>query len=521
MPDDPAVTRELRRLDRALVQGPLRDRNGLGVPEPGALDLPERAVQFGTGAFLRGFVEYFLDEARRAGAFPGRVMAIGSTGSGRADLLNEQDGLYTLVTRGLVDGEPYSDARVVGSLSRAVPSSRAWDAALECARSPDLELIFSNTTEVGITLDPDDRPDLDPPRSFPGKLTAFLHARASAYDYAPERAPVVIPCELIEDNGDRLRSIVLELARRWDLEPAFVAWVGESVVFCNTLVDRIVPGAPPDDEGARLAAQLGYRDAVLTTCEPYRLFAIEGDADLRARLGFADADEGVLVTQDIRPYRERKIRILNGGHTSMVPLALLAGLDTVAMAVADPAVGVFVRRAMLDEIAPLLGQEDASEYALQVLDRFANPFIDHALIDITLQCTTKVGVRVVPSILRHADTHGDAPPCLTLGFAAWLLWLRGDIQARRRAAGLRVPPDDEGAAVTERWSAVDPAEPGALARFVTAVCADTGLWDTDLTRVPGFADTVTAHVHHALRGGVRSALAALLAEPATGEARDS
>lgn len=533
MPHDPTTTAALPRLDRSLVEDALRDRTGLIVPETAELDLPERAVQFGTGAFLRGFVEYFLDEARRAGTFDGRVLAIGSTGSGRAGLLNEQDGLYTLVSRGLVDGQPHREVRVVGSLSRAVPASEAWDAALECARSPALELVFSNTTEVGITLDPDDRPDLDPPRSFPGKLTAFLHERARAFDYAPERAPVVIPCELLEDNGDALRSIVLELAGGWALEPDFAAWVEESVVFCNTLVDRIVPGAPPDDEGARLAAELGYRDALLTTCEPYRLFAIEGDAALRRRLGFAAADAGVVVTPDIRPYRERKILILNGGHTSMVPLALLAGLETVADAVEDPAVGPFVRRAMLDEIAPLLGHgvsgqagqeapglEDAHQYALQVLDRFANPFIDHALIDITLQCTTKMRVRVVPSILRYAEAHGEAPPCLTLGFAAWLLWMRGDVQAERRAAGLRVPPDDAGAAVTGRWSAVDPAEPGALARFVTGICADTGLWATDLTRVPGFAGAVTAHIDIAIRDGIRSALAALLAEPATGGPRD-
>lgn len=499
----------------------LGDRADLIVPETGALDLPERAVQFGTGAFLRGFVDYFLDEARRAGAFDGRVLAIGSTGSGRARLLNEQDGLYTLVSRGLVEGEPHREDRVVGSLSRALPASQAWDAALECARSPALELVFSNTTEVGITLDPEDRPDLDPPRSFPGKLTVFLHERARAFDYAPERAPVVIPCELIEDNGDALRSIVLELARRWRLEPSFVAWVAESVVFCNTLVDRIVPGAPPDDQGARLAAELGYRDALLTTCEPYRLFAIEGGVGLRRRLGFPVADEGVVVTPDIRPYRERKIRILNGGHTSMVPLALLAGLGTVAEAVEDPVVGPFVRRAMLDEIVPVLGQDDARAYALEVLDRFANPFIDHALIDITLQCTTKMRVRVVPSILRYAEAHGEAPPCLSLGFAAWLLWMRGDIQADRRAAGMRVPPDDEGTAITARWSAVDPDEPGALDRFVTETCADSELWDADLTRVPGFAGTVTAHIQRANRAGIRAALAALLAKPATGGPRDS
>lgn len=510
MPDAPTpMPSELPLLTRSLVT-PERfpDRSDLLVPTAADLALPERAVQFGTGAFLRGFVEFFLDEARRAGRFPGRLVAIGSTGSGRAELLNAQDGLYTLVSRGLIQGEPGRELRVVGSLSRALPSNDAWDRVLECARSPDLELVFSNTTEVGIALDPDDAPTLRPPRSFPGKLTAFLHARASAFDYAPEQGLVVIPCELVEDNGDRLRSIVLELAKSWGLEPAFARWVRASVTFCNTLVDRIVPGRPPDAD--RLAVELGYRDAMLTACEPYRLFAIQGDAALRDRLAFAEADAGVVVTPDIAPYRERKIRILNGGHTATVPLALLAGLETVADAVDDPVVGAFVRRMMLDEIAAFLGHEDAREYALRVLDRFANPFIDHALIDITLQSTMKMRVRVIPSVLAYGDATGVAPPCLALGFAAWLLWMRGDSQGERRAAGLRVPEDDQAAALEAHWRDVDADDPTDLSRLVEAVCADTSLWETDLTSVPGFARAVSAHLERLLKHGARSAVEAVL-----------
>lgn len=513
MPDEPTSPSELPLLTRSLVASDrFQDRSDLLAPAASDLAMPERAVQFGTGAFLRSFIDFFLDQARRAGRFPGRVVAIGSTGSGRPGLLEAQDGLYTLVTRGLIHGEPGQELRVVGSLSRALPSDEAWDRVLECARSPELELVFSNTTEVGIVLDPEDAPDLRPPRSFPGKLTAFLHARATTFDHAPERGLVVIPCELIENNGDRLRSIVLELADRWGLEPGFLDWVRTAVTFCNTLVDRIVPGSPPDAD--RIAVELGYRDAMLTACEPYRLFAIEGDAALRDRLGFPDTDEGVVVTPDITPYRERKIRILNGGHTATVPLALLAGLDTVAEAVEDATVGVFVRRVMLHEIAPVLGHDDAREYALRVLDRFANPFIEHALIDITLQSTMKMRVRVVPSVLAYADAHGDAPPYLALGFAAWLLWMRGHVQAERRAAGLRVPADDRTPELEDRWRDVDAGDPAALADLVTDVCADTSLWETDLTRVPGFAAAVTVHLDRAIQDGVRGALAALIAETA-------
>ncbi|HEX5871331.1 MAG TPA: hypothetical protein VFY65_12980, partial [Longimicrobium sp.] len=209
-------------LNRALVQSAaFQARTDVGVPAPALLDLPERAVQFGTGAFLRGFIEPFLDEANRAGRFNGRVVMVGSTGSGRDRTLGEQDGLYTLSVQGIDGGAAVHEQRVIGSVSRALSAVDEWDAVLDCARNPDLQLVFSNTTEVGIVLDEGDAPDLSPPRSFPGKLTRFLYERALMFDFDPARGLVVLPCELIEDNGDRLRTIVLALAERWALDARF------------------------------------------------------------------------------------------------------------------------------------------------------------------------------------------------------------------------------------------------------------------------------------------------------------
>jgi tagaturonate reductase len=475
------------------------------------LALPERAVQFGTGALLRGLVDDFIDAANRRGAFNGRVVAIGSTGSGRDRAINHQDGLYTLCVQGVRDGEPVQERRIVASVSRALSAQDEWDEVLACARSPELAVVFSNTTEIGIALDEGDRPDLSPPRSFPGKLTRFLHERARAFDFDTSRGVVVLPCELIEENGARLRSIVLALAERWGYGPAFARWIEDAVPFCNTLVDRIVPGSPPPDVEEELARSLGYDDAMLTMSEVYRLFAIEGDDALRERLGFASEEAGVVVTSDVGPLRERKVRLLNGAHTITVCLALLAGCESVRDAMTHPRVGPFLRRTLLDEIVPTVDAEGAEAFARAVLDRFANPFVRHALIDITLQGTMKMRVRIVPTIRRHVERFGHAPRSLAFGFAAFLLYMRGDAHDARRAAGLPVPADGQADAVRAHWAGVDAASPGQLAGFARRVCADVALWGEDLARVPGFADAVAEDLMRLHADGVERALDAHLA----------
>lgn len=488
-------------LNRALVtSAAFQARTDVGVPAPALLDLPERAVQFGTGAFLRGFVEAFLDDANRAGRFNGRVVMVGSTGSGRDRVLGEQDGLYTLSVQGIDGGEPVHEQRVIGSVSRALSAVDEWDQVLACARNPHLQLVFSNTTEVGIVLDEGDAPNLSPPRSFPGKLTRFLYERALMFDFDPRRGLVVLPCELIEDNGDRLAEIVIALAQRWKLDPRFPQWIASAVPIPNTLVDRIVPGTPDAASLIAAEAELGYRDGLLTVAEAYRLFVIQGDHRLRARLPFADLP-GVTVTEDMAPYRERKVRMLNGAHTVMVPAAILCGCETVLEAVQHPLIGPFLRGAMMDEIVPTLDAPGSAAYALAVLDRFANPYVRHALIDISLQQTMKLRVRVVPTIARYAERTGRAPECLAFGFAAYLLFLR-------EGRGLA---DDQAEQVRAHWgTAWDDADDGALANFVRAVCGDASLWGMDLNAVPGFADAVASSLVRMRRDGVAAALEAHL-----------
>jgi tagaturonate reductase len=479
-------------LDRALLESPAFD----GRIERELLNLPEKAVQFGTGAFLRGFVEYFIDEANRQGLFNGRVVAIGSTGSGRYEQLRSQDSLYTLLIEGVANGEERREYRLITSLSRALSAQTEWNAVLECARNPQLELIFSNTTEIGIQLDDADRALEDLPHSFPAKLTRFLYVRGRAFDYAAGSGITVIPCELIENNGDLLGALVLEQARRWNLEREFQLWLEGAVRYCNTLVDRIVPGEADASAKESAAAELGYRDELLTICEPYRLFAIKADGETKQHLTFAAADNNIIVAADIEPFRARKIRLLNGTHTIMTPLALLAGCATVHAALDDELVGDFTRHVLLNELVPSSDVADAEPFAREVLDRFANPFIHHALVDITLQQTMKMRVRVVPAIVDFSRRNGASPHGLAFGFAAFLLYIRDAVTPRA---------DDHADAIHNAWQ--KHACPPELA---ATVCADQELWGADLSAVPGFVTEVGDALDSLLHTGARAALEAHL-----------
>jgi tagaturonate reductase len=506
----PTLSRDL------IARGALDGKPEVGVPTAALMELPERAIQFGTGAFLRAFIGSFIDDANRRGAFNGRIVAVSSTGSGRDDAINNQDGLYTLAAGWRERGTPRRTVRILASTSRALAADADWPRVLECARDPRIVVVFSNTTEVGITLDVADVHAPSMRRSFPAKLTAYLFERARTFDFDPAHAPVVIPCELIDDNGAQLLRIVETLASRWRLDARFGEWLGR-VTFCNTLVDRIVTTpASNSAETERPDHALGFHDDLLTLTEHYRLLAIQGNEALRARLRFAtDEAQGILIAPDIAPYRVRKLRILNGAHTICAPLGLLAGCETVGDMMAHPRVSAFQRRAMFDEIAPTLSVPGATEFAREVMDRFANPFIRHALWDITLHGASKMSVRVVPTIVEYVERQRRIPQTLAFGFAMYLLFSRGELQDARRRAGQRVPTDTSGDRIRAAWASVEPSHMSALAAFVGRICADRSLWGYDLSAIPGFADAVTEHLTRAHVEGVDSALGAVVADVAT------
>lgn len=473
-----------------------------------ATALPERIVQFGTGRFLRAFADCFVDEANEAGRYDGRIVAVQSTSRARADLLQRQGGLYTVWVRGGTPAAPRETHRVISSVSRGLSAAEQWPDVLELARSPHLEAVFSNTTEVGLALSENDRLAGRPPQSFPAKLAAFLLARARHFDCHPDRGLVVLPCELVADNGDLLQKLILQLAGMWQVEPAFVEWLASANVFCNTLVDRIVPGLPSAPEVAAFEDRVGYRDELLTMAEEYRLWAIEAEA----APGFATGEETIVVAPDITPYRLRKVRLLNGGHTLSVPLGFLAGNRTVLENMEHPLTGPYIEALLSHEIGPVLAVDPATvaPYADEVLARWRNPFLRHALIDITLQGTTKMRHRVVPSLREYYARFERVPHLIAAGFASYLLFSRGEGTGTAYSGSLqgeRYPINDDRASVLAGYWKREGA-----AGVTHAVCSDTGLWGADLGKLPGFADAVSKYLDLMLNRGIQTALEQALAE---------
>lgn len=476
---------------------------------------PVRVVQFGTGALLRGLVDDALDLAARAGVWSGRVAVVSQTGSGRGAAFDEQDGLFTVRERGVSCGTVVDETRVVASVSHALSATDDWNAVLALARDPNVDVVVSNTTEIGLTWDDTDNAEATPPASFPAKLAAFLRERGRA-GHAPV---VVLPTELVDDNGTVLRDLVLRWVERAGWGESTGAFV-QSCLFCDTLVDRIVTGTPPDLGAAEAA--VGWRDPLMTDTEPYRMWAIEPprgtDADaLRQRLGFAGgAVAGVGVVPDVGPFRLRKVRLLNAAHTLLVPVGLGCGLETVRAAVEAPRVGAYLQRLLSGELVPAVradlaaldeDPDQADAYAADVLDRFANPFIEHELAAISLQQTVKLATRVVPSVLT-LDRTGGPVEALAFGVAAFLVAHRA-----AHAGDLDLRPDDRAQTVRQRWRDA-PDDPAAVAR---AVLADDALWGSDLSALPhtgpAFADAVARWTTLQVATGVSSALDVFLEVP--------
>ncbi len=473
------------------------------TPAESVFDLPEKVLQFGTGVLLRGLPDYFIDKANRQGVFNGRVVVVKSTDSD-STAFDKQDGLYTLCVRGLDGGKTVEENIINSSISRVLSAKDEWSEILQCAHNPNMQIIISNTTEVGIQLVQDDIHRL-PPVSFPGKLLAFLLERYKAFDGSRQSGMVIVPTELILDNGKKLESIVLELAHLNGLDDTFIQWLENCNYFCSSLVDRIVPGKPDSGIREQLEKKFGYKDELLTMSEVYRLWAIEGGEHIKSVLTFASVDEGVVIAPDINLFRELKLRMLNGTHTLSCGLAYLAGFGTVKQAMDDTAMQTFISRLMLNEIAtgiPYNVEQDVSQaFGNKVLDRFANPNIEHHWINITMQYTSKMKMRNVPVILKYAERMKTVPENIALGFAAYLLFLKPVNKKQDKFYGEwqgkeYVIQDDFAAYFFEKWSKLTPAQ------LADEVLADAALWGADLSTIPGFAQAVKDNIASLLEAGV-------------------
>ncbi len=414
-------------------------------------ELSERVLQFGTGMLLRALCAASVDAANRAGAFNGRIVVVQSTPHGNALAINAQDGLFTLVERGLQHGAPVERTRLIGSIARALVADTQWDAVREVAARPELQVIVSNVTEAAFRLE----------SGFPARLTDVLRARFERLPDGP--LLFVIPTELVPDNGPRLAAMVDAVAQGGDKSADFRAWLAARVRFCSSLVDRITTGTPPADQRSALEATLGYTDALLTVAEPYSFWAIEADPkELRTAFPIDLRPESVVFAPDIGFYEERKLRLLNATHTAMAPLALLAGVRTVREAVDHPRLSAFLRRMLFDEIIPAtdLPADAAQPFAQAVVERFGNPWLDHEWRVILTNQETKMRIRVVPLIVAFVNRRGRAPESLALACAAHLAFLRMGVDTLAEASHLPAF-----IAATTRWMGVIEREgvEGALA----------------------------------------------------------
>ena len=376
----------------------------------------ETVIQFGEGVFLRGFADYFIDSMNKAGLYDGKIVVVQPRAGGKSQLLNEQGCKYNLYMRGIENGKLKTEHCFIESISRAIDPYKSFEKYMALADNPEFRFVISNTTEAGIAFDDSCEISDRPCKSFPGKLTQLLLRR---FENGMDGF-IFLPCELIDNNGDELKSCILKYAHKWKLSSSFINWINEKNSFLNTLVDRIVTGFPTDE-----AASLNPEDKLLDTCEYFHLWVIEGDCE--SELPLQKAGFNVIWTDNVAPYKKRKVRILNGGHTLMVAGALLSGLETVRECMEDETVFHFLDKCMKEEILPVTEDAGSCEkFASDVYDRFRNPYIKHKLCSISMNSVSKFSVRVLPTILEYKKEFGVYPKYLTMSLALLIEFYKTD-----------------------------------------------------------------------------------------------
>lgn len=374
--------------------------------------MKETVIQFGEGNFLRGFADYFIHKLNEQKLYDGKVVIVQPIEKGAADIINAQKGVYNLYLRGVENGKEVCERAEIHSVSRCINPYTDFDSFLELAHNPDMRFVISNTTEAGIAYDETCRFSDSPASSFPAKLTRLLYERYKS----GLGGFVMLACELIDNNGDRLKDCVLKYAAQWGLGEDFVNWINSYNSFCNTLVDRIVTGYP-SQEAKRLCAEIGREDKLLDTAEIFHLWVIGGNFE--SELPLRKAGFNVVWTDDVSPYKKRKVRVLNGAHTSMVFPALLCGVETVGDCLNDADISRFLEKCLFDYILPMLGDSAENRaFTASVLERFANPFVKHQLKSISLNSVSKFKERVLPTAFDWYEKYGGFPKEFAFSLAA-------------------------------------------------------------------------------------------------------
>jgi tagaturonate reductase len=473
---------------------------------------PVTVLQYGEGNFLRAFADYMIDIANEKNLFNGNIYIIKPIPLGSLEPLLAQDCVYTVLLRGQRGGETYTEKRIITSVSEAADPYTEYEACAALAKSPELRFVISNTTESGIAFSPTDKITDNPPDSFPAKLTKFLYERFLHFNGDETKGLIMLPVELIDKNGETLKECCLKLSELWKLPGEFAQWLSKANIFCNTLVDRIVTGYPAA-EALALERELGYTDKAMVTGEPFALWVIQHESPekIAAEFPLDKAGLPVIFTDNLKPYRERKVRILNGAHTASVPAAYLCGLDTVGAMIKDATLRRFLDAVVYDELAPMvpLPEDEVKEFAASVMERFENPFIQHNLLSIALNSVSKFKARILPSIIETQSESDSPPPLLCFSLAA-LIAFYGGKKDGGKLTGIRngIPYEIVDDASVLDFFAVNANKPAE--ELVPVFLRREDFWGSDLTRIPGVTSSVGSSLQSIRDLGMRAAVENLL-----------
>ncbi len=468
---------------------------------------PEKVLQFGEGNFLRAFVDWQIDKMNDEAGFNGSVVVVQPREHGKIHELIEQDCLYTVYIQGIQNGKALKKHKVINSISRGINPYKEYDEYLKVGENPDLKLVVSNTTEAGIAFDETDKLEGGCQKGFPGKLAAFLYHRFKIFDGDNCKGLIIIPCELIDRNGEKLKEIILKYAELWNLESKFINWINNSNTFCCSLVDRIVPGYPKDtiDE---ITKELGYEDKLVDVGEMYHSWIIEGPQFLKDELPIEKAGLNIKIVDDMTPYRKSKVRILNGPHTAMVPVSYLYGLDTVGESVNHEIIGKYIKGLIYEEIIETLDlpHDELVEFADAIIERFQNPYVKHYLMSIALNSMSKFKTRNLPSLTEYLDRKGKLPKKLVFSLAALIEFYKG----KREEEDIELSDDEDILELYKNlWTNYDGTIEG-IRNIVTSILGYEKNWGKDLNQIPRLNDEVTKYLDAIEKFGIKEAIKIVL-----------
>lgn len=474
---------------------------------------PEKILQFGEGNFLRAFADWMINKANHQGFYQGSIVLCQPIAQGMGEKINAQDGVYTLAMRGIDEGVAVEKIEQITSVSRCINPYEDYSALMDMARSADLEVVVSNTTEAGISYHAGDKLTDTPPQSYPAKVCAFLYERFQHFGGAADKGLLFLPVELIDNNGANLKRIVNQYAQEWELGADFLRWINEDNHFCSTLVDRIVTGYPRDQIDY-FEKKNGYVDDCIVTSEVFNLWVIEGKKEWADILPIHKTDAHVIWTDDVTPYKKRKVRILNGGHTSSVLAAYLSGHEIVLDMMNDPVFEKFLDKVLYEEVIPTLDlpKDELMQFASDVKDRFRNPYIKHRLLDISLNSCSKWCARCLPSLIGYVEQKKELPQALTLSLAAFIKFYQVTEQdgayTGARADGTSYPVKDDAdvlAFFADTWAKMD------MVGVARAVLGNTAFWgERNLNEIPGLTDSVAGYLTAMDKNPIRDVIATLV-----------